>query len=82
MFQSTPPREGRLLQQQTEADRVGVNPRPHARGDRVIYDSPGFKGKLGFNPRPHARGDKQVLSMQRQQKFQSTPPREGRPQHD
>ena len=59
-FQSTPPREGRLYRTAYRWRAGSFNPRPHARGDVIIYDS--IERQVSFNPRPHARGDVLFLS--------------------
>ena len=55
MFQSTPPRGGRLEAEVRGDDGVGFNPRPRAGGDPGSHEP--AAGLIGFNPRPRAGGD-------------------------
>ena len=78
-FQSTPPREGRPWRGRSEsAGLESFNPRPRARGDMVSCIQ--WCRRTSFNPRPRARGDGARAEFESWlQAFQSTPPREGRP---
>ena len=78
LFQSTPPRGGRLhVVGLTTRFKSRFNPRPRAGGD--MLQACCLMLTICFNPRPRAGGDTQsdtdVYSVI---KFQSTPPRGGR----
>ena len=55
MFQSTPPRGGRLWRPVILQADNGFNPRPRAGGDEACWSPE--TGRTGFNPRPRAGGD-------------------------
>ena len=79
-FQSTPPREGRLTdEQKTELQKLMFQSTPPREGRHPGIDA-GSNVPDRFNPRPRARGDDTIQGkIEALVPFQSTPPREGRP---
>ena len=76
MFQSTPPREGRLSKSNKPNTSRCFNPRPHARGDFYMtkHDE---QHKVSIHA-PTRGATSTKVSEQQTIRFQSTPPREGR----
>ena len=80
MFQSTPLREGRLAALVTAFIYLCFNPRPSVRGDNTGHLI--AERSARFNPRPSVRGDAKYAPIAAPIfLFQSTPLREGRPNH-
>ncbi len=78
MFQSTPPRGGRLNRTRSKSTTLSFNPRPRAGGD--IITTIGLITQLAVSIHAPARGATFALpEFDRLGKFQSTPPRGGRP---
>jgi len=76
-FQSTPPRRGRLGTSASCRDRTGFNPRPRAGGDPFLRWPACYPSVSIHAPAQGATIIKLISGYQR--KFQSTPPRRGRP---
>ena len=77
MFQSTPPRGGRRVEQPDEDDDICFNPRPHAGGDLADAYAVQEMAVSIHAPTRGATSGKYYTCWLRV--FQSTPPRGGRP---
>ena len=77
-FNPRPHAGGDIDRLQCLLGKISFNPRPHAGGD---LSCPTCSGSgASFNPRPHAGGDNNRPGIHtRPRRFQSTPPRGGRP---
>ncbi len=76
MFQSTPPRGGRLARSRADrARQVSI----HAPAWGATTDRHPLRSGTCFNPRPRVGGDRRC-ARSAELRFQSTPPRGGRPQ--
>ena len=80
-FQSTLPREERLSSRKEKGLYKDFNPRSHERSDNLFLKQ--WISTRNFNPRSHERSDTAKCSVICHQEFQSTLPREERPdRHD
>ena len=81
IFQSTLPREERLSSRKEKGLYKDFNPRSHERSDNLFLKQ--WISTRNFNPRSHERSDTAKCSVICHQEFQSTLPREERPdRHD
>ncbi len=79
LFQSPPPRRGRLYARHKQVSFIDFNPRPRAGGDEAEVTA--LRGKIISIPAPAQGATRSVKPSIVPQAFQSPPPRRGRPKY-